>query len=180
MSQLPEPTNSLSPGALKVYNKLLEKRGSVDGLYESMLNHPKALKHIGRLGTYLRFEGALPDDIREIIILYVSKKLNCGYEWIKHEPYAIKAGISEEIINKIKAGKPHSEFNNRISQAMQIADCVLNRISIPDELHNSVEKELGTKDLIELVILCGFYSLIASFTLAFDVPMPQGFEDPFK
>jgi len=63
---------------------------------------------------------------------------------------------------------------------MQIADCVLNRVSIPDELHNSVEKDLGTKDLIELVILCGFYSLIASFTLAFDVPLPQGFEDPFE
>ena len=39
---------------------------------------------------------------------------------------------------------------------------------------------MGIKGVIELVVLVGFYSMIAGVIFSFDVPLPEGATDPFK
>lgn len=34
--------------------------------------------------------------------------------------------------------------------------------------------------VVELVVLCGFYEMIAGVIFAFDVPLPEGAADPFR
>lgn len=180
MARLPDPRPSFSPEAQEIYDRLLAKRGRIDGMYLSMLNHPELTRQVGALGTYLRFgEGALPDDLRELTILWLARKLKASYEWVKHFPYAQKAGVPDAVLEAIRQGKKPSGLRAELQLALQVADCVLEKRSIPAPVQDALAAVVGLAGVVELVVLCGFYEMIAGVIFAFDVPLPPGEEEPF-
>ncbi len=60
-----------------------------------------------------------------------------------------------------------------------MVECVLGQQSIPQDTQDALAKQVGLKGVIELVVLCGFYQMIAAVIFAFDVPLPEGSHDPF-
>ncbi len=56
---------------------------------------------------------------------------------------------------------------------------MLERRSIPQDVQDSLEGQVGLKGVIELVVLCGFYQMISAVVFAFDVSLPEGARDPF-
>jgi len=180
MARVTEPKAPLSPKAQDIYNHLIATRGRIDGMYRTLLNHPDLLEHVSQLGTYFRFgDSRLPDGLRELAILHTARKLGAAYEWVKHEPCARDAGIDPEVINELKAGQLPEGLSATQRRVLEAVDYALARVSIPAELQNSLEKELGLESVIELVALCGFYQMIAGVIFAFDVPLPEGSKKPF-
>ena len=85
MAKVPDPVGSLDPRAQALYDHLIAKRGRIDGMYRSLLNHPEFAQRIGELGSYLRFgDSVLPDEVRELAILRTARRLGAAYEWVKH------------------------------------------------------------------------------------------------
>jgi len=180
MAKLPDPIASLSPQAQKLYEQMTALRGHIGGMYRYLLNHPEITGLVSALGAYLRFGPVrLPADVRELCILRVARQAKAAYEWVQHEPAARKAGLSDEAIQDLRAGKKPAGLSPLQEKALAAADCVLDRKSIPPGLQGQLEKELGIKGLIELVVLCGFYQMIAGVIFAFEVPLPPGATDPF-
>ncbi len=60
-----------------------------------------------------------------------------------------------------------------------MVECVLGQQSIPQDTQDALAKQVGLKGVIELVVLCGFYQMIAAVIFAFDVPLPEGAHDLF-
>ena len=56
-----------------------------------------------RLGETVRFESALPPQLRELAILIVAAKWKAQYEWWAHERIARQEGLDERIIESVKA-----------------------------------------------------------------------------
>lgn len=180
MAKLPDPTASLSPPGQELYQQLVAKRGRIDGMYRSLLNHPELTRQVSNLGTFLRFgSGALPDALREFLILWVARELGAAYEWVKHEPVARKAGVSTAVIEAIRTHQELSGLEDLQHAALAAARCVLNRRSIPQAVQDELAAALGVQGVVELVVLCGFYEMIAGVIFAFDVPLPEGAADPF-
>ena len=70
MSQLPDPTNNLSPEARRIYEQIVGSRGhDYPGLFRSLMLYPELAQRFAELGTLLRFNGVLRADIRELAIL---------------------------------------------------------------------------------------------------------------
>lgn len=166
MSRLPDPTSNLHGQDLALFHDLAAKRGSVGDMYRTLLNHPTLTKHIADLGTYLRFESTLPGDLREFIILYSANKMNVEYEWEKHLEPAQRAGLKNEIIDAIKMNalfpEPYSKIALTINHVANLQD-------IPQSLQDELVKMISVKGLIELVVLVGFYRMIAGVITSFDV-----------
>jgi 4-carboxymuconolactone decarboxylase len=180
MARLPDPTASLSPQGRELYEQLVAKRGRIDGMYRSLLNHPELTRHVSDLGTFLRFgSGALPDALREILILWVARQLNAAYEWVKHEPVAKQAGVDAAVIEAIRTHRDPPGLDDLHRAALTAAQCVLARRSIPPEVQDSLTTALGVAGVVELVVLCGFYEMIAGVIFAFEVPLPAGADNPF-
>ena len=51
-------------------------------------------------------------------------------------------------------------------------DCAFAYRSIPSGLQDQIVQRFGLKGLIEIVTLCGFYTLIGMVNAGFDVPLP--------
>jgi 4-carboxymuconolactone decarboxylase len=172
MSQLLNPVQTLSKEDLELVEHIKEKRGHIDGMYQTLLNHPSLTQHVGRLGEYLKFEGVLSDDIREIAILITARQLRTVYEWVKHLKPAKNAGVSEAVIEAIRKGDNLNSFSHLYGAVHKLVTLVLSRKEISQELQESLQKSLGVKGVIELVVLCGFYAMVAGIVFAFDVPPP--------
>ena len=180
MARLPDPTSSLTPQARELYNRLAARRGRIDGMYRSLLNHPVLTQHVSDLGSYLRFgSGALPDGLREMTILWLARRLGAAYEWVKHEPVAREFGVPDAVIEAIRENRELMGLDAMQAGALAVARCVLTRSSVPQDIQDELTNALGIEGVIELVVLCGFYQMIAGVIFAFDVPLPEDAIDPF-
>lgn len=180
MAKLPDPTSSLNHQGQELYQRLVARRGRIDGMYRSLLNHPELTRHVSDLGTFLRFgSGALPDALRELLILWVAREMGAAYEWVKHEPLARNAGVAAAVIEAIRTHQEPPGLDGLQHAALTAARCVLQRRSIPQAVQDELAAALGLAGVVELVVLCGFYEMIAGVIFAFDVPLPADAADPF-
>ena len=179
MARLPDPTAALPPDAQALYDQLVARRGRIDGMYRSLLNHPQLTRHVSDLGTFLRFgAGVLPDALRELTILWLARRLGAAYEWVKHVAPARQAGIPEAVIEALRT-RQEPNLDATQTAALTVARCVLEHQSIPAAVQNALAAQFGLPGVIELVVLAGFYQMIAGVIFAFDVPLPEGAADPF-
>ena len=181
MARLPDAVEAgLSGGAAEIYEELMAKRGRIDGMYRTMLNHPRLTREVGTLGTFFRFgDSELPAAVREFIILHVAASLGIGYEWVKHREPARAAGLTDGIVEALRRGDLGS-FDTRQRDLIAMADHALELRDIPQDLQDRVSAEVGVQGVLELVTLVGFYRLIAGVIACFAVPLPDGAINPFS
>lgn len=172
MAQLPDPVETLDAFGKKLYEEMVKTRGRIDGMYRTLLNHPHLVEKISALGGFLRFQGALPGDVREFIILLSAHERGAEYEWIKHMQPAKESGLPQEIIEAIKGGG--MQFPGKYQKIAELTWQILRTSSSIDAtLQKGLIKEYGMEGLIEMVILPGFYSMISNVLCAFDIPLPR-------
>ena len=172
MARLNLSLDEMPDKSRELYEHLKSKRGSIEGMYLTLLNHPDLAEHVSQLGTYLRFGATLPGDVREVMILLTGHALGAEYEWIKHVPPARAAGVPDSVIAAIRAGQALAPLNADYGLLEELHACVAKRYSIPQPLQDSLVAKWGTTGILELVILVGFYAMIGDILTSFDVPLP--------
>lgn len=179
MANLPDPLRALSPEAQHVYERIAAKRGALRGPYAPLMHHPALAERVGDLGEYLRFASTLPGDVREMAILITARAVSQPYEWAAHAPIAAKAGLPDEIIEQIRVRADLAALPARYAGAARVVQHVVAFESLPQPLADAVLGEYGVEGLIELVVLAGYYRVIAGVLFAFDVALPAGQPPPF-
>ena len=179
MARLPDPLDTLTPEAKRVYDKISAKRGAVRGPFASLMHHPALAERVGDLGEFLRFGATLPGDIRELAILITARSVDQVYEWIAHAKIARKEGLADDVIERVRARGDLALLPPRYARPARVVQHVLAYESIPQGLQTEVQRELGITGLMELVVLAGQYRLIAGVLFAFDTPLPEGERAPF-
>ena len=179
MAQLPDPIDTLGPDARQVYDKIIAKRGALRGPYAPLMHHPPLAERVGDLGEYLRFGSTLPGDVREFAILITARAASQPYEWTAHAPIARREGLPEDLIERVRTRGDLRTLPARYAAAARVVQHVLARESVPRDLHDAVEKQYGVTGLLELVVLAGYYGLIAGVLFAFEVRIPPGTPAPF-
>jgi 4-carboxymuconolactone decarboxylase len=179
MARLADPIDSLPPEARRVYEKIAAKRGAVRGPFASLMHAPELAERVGDLGEYLRFGGSLPGDIRELAVLITARSVNQPYEWVAHAKIARAEKLPDAVVERVRTRGDLAALPPRLARPARVVQHVLAFESIPRELQDQVEKELGLGGLMELVVLVGHYRLIAGVLFAFDTPLPDGTAPPF-
>lgn len=180
MAQLPDPRPTFDAAGWAVYNELAGPRGGVGAMYLTLLNHPPLAQHIGQLGTFLRFAGLLPGDLRELAILATARSLGVAYEWQQHVPTALQAGLSQDIVDQLQRGDiAGAQMSTLYADVWQAARHVAAQECLPEALQQRLLQSLGLKGVVELVALCGFYRCIATVVTAFDVAPADPGPTPF-
>lgn len=182
MAGLPDLTGTLTGKAREIYNEMLARREAqgtgLRGLYIPLTNHPELAQLIERLGYYLKFEGKLPRDAYQFIVLSMARRIGVAFEWVDHVAPARAAGLSDTLIAAIL--KPdRGLIPHPYSVILDTMDVVLQFKSIPETLQNEMIRLYGVQGLLEVVTLCGFYQMVGEITEAFDVPLPEGAVKPF-
>jgi 4-carboxymuconolactone decarboxylase len=174
MAALPDPTATLTGDGRAIFEDIAARRKAkgVDhlGPYIPLLNHPELARLIERLGYYYKYESALPRDVYQFVVLMIAKRSGVAFEWNDHIAAARAAGLPEAVIDMF--GVQGARFPAPFSTVGETMDCAFAYRSVPATLQDEVIRRYGVKGLIEIVTLCGFYSIMGMVNACFDVASP--------
>ena len=181
MTRLPYVTeDDISPDARPAYERVLRSRASPESgggmphSFQTLFNSPGAAEAVAGLGEYLRFNSSLDPVVREIAILSTARELGSQYEWAHHEPVARKAGVRDEVIESIRTGRAPMGLPAKEGVFAQAAKELAGKGTLSDRTFQAVDHLLGPAGTVDLVVLVGFFAMIATALRALDVEMEPG------
>jgi alkylhydroperoxidase family enzyme len=112
------------------------------------------------LGAGLR-EGILPGHDRELVTLRVAYLSGSPYEWAHHSRSARRAGITDDEIERIQRDVADGGWDRATAAKIRTADEVQASSRISRETWDVIAEEYTEEQLIELLMLLGFYWMTA-------------------
>jgi 4-carboxymuconolactone decarboxylase len=180
MAKLPYVSREMLPDDKRhVYDRIAETRGSVPNIFGTLLNSPDAAEVVTSVGEYIRYRSALDPATREIAILSVAREMNAAYEWAQHEPIARAAGVSDGTIEAIRSGRAPMGIPAKEGVFAQAVREVLRKGKMSDLTYQAIEHLLGPQQTMDLVVLVGYYSMLARILATFEVDVDDGLEVNF-
>jgi 4-carboxymuconolactone decarboxylase len=153
-------------------------RGAIAGPLSIWVRVPALADHAQKLGAFCRFGTTLRGDLRELAILITGKHLRSGFEWWAHETIALAEGLDPAIIAAVKDERALPD-DGEARAVHDFCSELLRSNRISDKSYAAALKLFGSDQLIELVAVVGYYSLICHTINAFEVPVPASARDPF-
>jgi alkylhydroperoxidase family enzyme len=146
------------PRVREVLERLPEPRIN---LFTMLANAPALIGPALRLGEAILTKGDLDVVLRELAILHTARITGTEYEWVQHEAIARLVGIEEEKIRAVAGGQVGGEpFSARESLALAIVGELAQGGTPSEDLVMRGESELGRAQLLELMIVAGYYAML--------------------
>lgn len=151
-------------------------------VFHMMAHAETAVRPFMRLGNALLFKGALDDVLREIVILRVGHQTGSSYEVHQHKIVGRNCGMTEAQIDAVPTGADSDVFDARQKLAIRVTDEVLADVRMSEATWAEAEKTFSERELTELLLVIGFYNMIAGLLENFQVEIePEGLVDnPLK
>lgn len=135
-------------------------RKAIFGPFVPLLQTPLLMERIGKIGEALRFEGSLPDRIRELSICAVARETGNQFEWQTHAPLAIKAGAAPATIEALAAGKRPRNLSAEEETALDFVNELMLRHGVSDPTYTEAIHCFGEAGTVELTALVGYFVMV--------------------
>ena len=145
-------------------------RGHVVGPLRVWLNNPGLARSAQTVGAYARYGTCLSKGLSELAIIVTGRVWSSEFEWEHHAPLAIEGGIDPKHVDTISLGKkPNFESPEEDAVFNFAAEAnIVKKVS--DNTYNKLVDLLGENAAIDIVGICGYYSLISMTLNVFKVP----------
>lgn len=171
----PVDPDALSEAQQAVWDSIVSgPRGGVEGPLRVWLHSADFAERAQALGAYARYGTSLPPRISEMVILVTARIWSAGFEWTSHAPIARDAGVPEAEIEAIGQGKTPQFVDEPPRAAFEFAVALHRDRHVPLPVHTRAEAAFGRDGVIDLVALCGYYTLISMSIVGFGVPDGDG------
>jgi 4-carboxymuconolactone decarboxylase len=175
MARFPEISpNRYTEDQNELAQRVAGSRGAMRGPFVPALHSPGVLRAIESTGAYVRLQNSLPDDLKELATIVMGRFWGAQYEWYAHSHLALQCGIDQAIVDAIRKGEAPASLTP--TQAAIYNFCVeLNGThQVRDETFNAVASRFGTRGVMDLIGICGHYSMISMILNVAQVPTPDG------
>lgn len=175
------PLPSMSTEQRRVHDAIVAgPRGKVEGPLRVVLHQPTLADAWQALGAELRFRTSLPPRLSELVILIVARHWTSQFEWFSHEPIARKAGVADDEIAAIRAGREPAFASDDQQIVYDYAIELLRDHAVGEVSYQRALDALGTVGVVELTALIGYYVMVAMTLNAHEIPLPDGAPPPLK
>jgi 4-carboxymuconolactone decarboxylase len=166
------PPEKLTPEQKAVFNRLVAGRGRILGPYKIWIHSPVVADGMEHIGTHLNKRGSLSVREVEIGILMIAQHWDADYVRQAHIKAGKAAGLSQETIDAILAGRdpklsdPHERAVHRFAAAL------VSGVKLSDAEFGEIEKVIGRAGIAEVLVLLGYYTSVALGMKVHQVPIP--------
>jgi alkylhydroperoxidase family enzyme len=124
------------------------------------------------LGKHL----SVPMRIRELVIDRVTSRLSCEYEWGVHVAFfAARVGLTAEQLRSLTHGTPEDPCWDAEEQCvLRVVDALVDHATIDDELWSDLTGFFDEAQVLDLLVLAGWYHAISFVANAARVPFEAG------
>jgi 4-carboxymuconolactone decarboxylase len=155
-------------------------RGLVVGPLRAALHRPELADRWQKFGELLRYRTSLPPRLSELAILVTARAWDCPFEWVMHEPPALQAGLSAEVLEAIRARRRPQFAETADAEVYDFASELQTSKTVSEPTYNKVLAAWGVVGVVELTALIGYYTMVAMTLNTHDYDLPAGKADPFK
>jgi 4-carboxymuconolactone decarboxylase len=150
------------------------KRGRPPAPMMAWLNSPEMARHATRLGEVLRFDTIFPAKLSEIAILVTARHFTSHYEWFAHRRLALQGGMEPKIVDAIRDRRTPQFDDPKAQMIYDVAKSLHEAHGLTKALYDEAVNVLSLRGLVEIIGLCGYYTMV-SFTLnTFEFDLPEG------
>jgi 4-carboxymuconolactone decarboxylase len=183
VSRLPElRRDDLDPAGQDVWDRIVGTRGhelvtetgGLSGPFNAFLHAPDIGRRLASLGAALRFGTSIERRLTEVAIITVGSQWKAEFEWWAHATMARRHGVPDAAVDAIGRGEEPA-FEADDERAVYAVASELGRTGqLSQASYDAACALLGDTGMVELVTLCGYYTLISFLLNAFEVPLPPG------
>jgi 4-carboxymuconolactone decarboxylase len=138
------------------------------------LYSPKIAAHVNAINQYLRYEAAYSPRVREIAILTTAREMDSQFEWVAHEPEALKVGVPAAVIDAIKYRRDTRGLDAADAVIIELGRALWRDHKVRPDLFARAKELFGPHSLIDLVLLMGNYAGTAALLSAVDMQLHPG------
>jgi alkylhydroperoxidase family enzyme len=137
------------------------------------------VRHPGLFRRWLPFAGKLlggklPARDRELLILRTGWLCQSEYEWGQHKIIARSAEISEDEIERVKAGPEADGWDELDAALLRAADELHTGARISDGTWSALSERYDERQLMEVPMLIGHYHMVAFALNSLGVQLEPG------
>jgi 4-carboxymuconolactone decarboxylase len=167
--------DGMSADQKSVYDEAVAgKRGAAPAPMMAWLNSPDMARHATRLGEQLRFNTMFPPKLSEIAILVTARHWTAHYEWYAHKRLALAGGMDPDIIDAIRDRRTPFFDDPRAKMIYDVAKSLHEGHGVEKGLYDEAVKLLGERGVVEVIGLCGYYTLVSMTLNTFEFELPEG------
>jgi len=161
-----------------------EQRGTLDScrdgdhgvfnIFRTLVHAPRPLRRFGFWAGYiLGRHNSLPPRERELVILRVGYLCKAGYEWAQHVVIGRDAGLSDDEIQRIKAGADVEGWSSSDAALLRAADELVGDHFISDATRVALAHDAGLSDRqrMDVVFTAGQYTQVSMMLNTFGVQL---------
>jgi 4-carboxymuconolactone decarboxylase len=176
--RLPLPKREeLDDAGKKIYDDASKPGASLVGLQGPSgirLYSTKTAPWLTSLNRHLRFEAGIAPRIREIAILVTAREMDSQFEWVAHEPEALKAGVPQQTVDAIKYRRGTSGLDPRDAAVIALGRQIWREHKVDSASFAKAKALFGPHQLVDIVLLMGNYAGTAALLTAFDMQLHPG------
>lgn len=169
----------LTPRQKEVYDKHVVRRNHVRGPYDVWLHSPGLFEKVSAISNYMRFDCGLPVMLREFGILVTARFWDAQYSWNAHVDKAFAAGIPEDVIRDLAAGKTPSFKADDERVYYHFAMEALENHFVSDKTFNEARTIFGDSAIVDLIGSIGYFSMLQICLNAGEVDLQTDRNPPF-
>ncbi|MCX7961595.1 MAG: carboxymuconolactone decarboxylase family protein [Burkholderiales bacterium] len=166
-----EPGTRAELAALEA--RIRASRGSLLKIYRVLLNSPPLADGWEAFFTAVRQKTSIPARLRELAILRIAVLNGARYEFAAHLPHARAAGLAEETIAALGAGREPPGLDALDRLVLELADTMTRAIEVPDDLYAALAAHFSPREIVELVATIAAYNMVSRFLVALRIE-PDG------
>jgi 4-carboxymuconolactone decarboxylase len=170
----------LSPGKMSAEQKqtydeaIAGKRGRPPAPMMAWLNSPEMARHATRLGEVLRFDTIFPAKLSEIAILVTARYWTSHYEWFAHKRLALAGGMDPQIADDIRDRRTPTFDDPKAKMIYDVAKSLHEGHGLARPLYDEAVNVLSERGVVEVIGLCGYYTLVSMTLNTFEFGLPDG------
>ncbi|TDQ55084.1 carboxymuconolactone decarboxylase family protein [Actinorugispora endophytica] len=179
------PPDALSDEQRAIYEGVLAKygpeppfalhdsEGRLHGPFNAMLAAPGVGAAWQGLSAAVGGATSLSARVREIVILAVAIERDSAFEWFAHRRAGLAAGLTEDEVAALGERAAADSLSPAERAALDFARSLLREGDADDARYAAAERHLGDPGVVELIVLVGYYDMLATLLRVLRVPVPE-------
>jgi 4-carboxymuconolactone decarboxylase len=152
--------------------------GTIIGPLRAAIHNPELAEKWSALGEVLRFRTALPKRLNELAIITTARRFGSQIEWWVHARAAADAGLPAAVIEAIRYAQPPSFEDPADAEIYAFTRALHHDGIVPKPIYDAVLARWGTRGVVDLTALIGYYTMVSYTLNNHDIPLPEGVVPP--
>jgi alkylhydroperoxidase family enzyme len=143
-------------------------------LFRTLARNPRVFSRF--VASNLLDQGSITVREREIVIDRTCVRCRSEYEWAVHLNFFAKRAelTPNQILAIVHGGSDDPTWNVREGLLIALVDALHDHADIDDDLWRRLKTEFSDEQMLELIVLTGFYHMVSFATNALRLPLEPG------